>query len=246
MFEAPLPSTPHRSPAAAARPRRLHRLTLALAVCSALLLVATPQTSLAAEAATPSPAVAAALAQFDQASAGQGAAADAAAEQFRSLSAADPGNPVLRAYAGAATTMQARSALLPWKKLGLVEDGLALIDKALAQLTPAHDTPGLRGVPASLETRFTAASTFLALPAMFNRHDRGERLLAELLANAQLASAPLPFQAAVWLRAGMTAADAHQAEQARQWFDKAARSATPVAAAAQARLAQLDKTAKAP
>lgn len=206
MHQPTLHPAPHDRARASSgrRPQMLHHLTLALALCSALWLASTPAPCQAADAA-PSTAVATALAQFAQASAGQTAAIDPAAEQLRALSAAQPDSPVLRAYAGAATAMQSRTTLLPWKKMSLAEDGLAMIDKALAQLTPAHDAPGLRGVPASLETRFTAASTFLALPAMFNRHERGEQLLAQVLASPLLASAPAAFQSAV----------AH-AEQARQ------------------------------
>ena len=38
---------------------------------------------------------------------------------------------------------------------------------AAARHRPADDAPRYRGTPASLEVRFTAASTFLALPSMF-------------------------------------------------------------------------------
>ena len=36
-------------------------------------------------------------------------------------------------------------------------------------LQPAHDAPLHRDTPASLETRFVAANTFLGMPSMFNR-----------------------------------------------------------------------------
>lgn len=182
---------------------------------------------------------AAALAQFSRAVAGDDSAVDAALAQWRALMAADPAQPVWRAYAGAATAMQARSTLLPWKKMAYADDGLALIDKALAQLGPAHDSQLVGGVPASLRVRFTAASTFNALPAMFNRGDRGARLMDGLLKSPLLAAAPLAFRGAVWLSAADDAARAQRADESRQWLQKLAASGAPQAAAAQARLKAL-------
>lgn len=202
---------------------------------SAVLLAAL---GLPAQAAAPQQ-MAAAMADFQQATQGREAAIEPAAAKWRALSDAEPGNPLLRAYAGSATTMLANTTLLPWRKMGHVEDGLAMIDKALAQLTPAHDAPAPDGVALGLEARFVAASTFLALPSMFKRHDRGERLLAEVLQHPALDAAPLSFKASVWMRAGQQAAQAKRADEARQWLQKAASSGTPLAAAAQARLKEL-------
>lgn len=132
---------------------------------------------------------------FGQASASHDSAAiEAAAAEFKALSDAAPADPVLRAYLGAATAMRASTTLLPWRKMSHAEDGLAQIDKALAQLTPQHDAPGRRQVPASLETRFVAASTFLALPAMFHRGARGAQLLAQVRSSPLLAGTPQAFR----------------------------------------------------
>ena len=185
------------------------------------------------------PAQAAAMAQFNRAVAGDDSAVDSALAQYRALMAADPAQPVWRAYAGAATTMQARSTLLPWKKMAYADDGLALIDKALAQLSPAHDSKRVGGVPASLLVRFTAAGTFNAMPAMFNRGDRGARLMDELLKSPLLASAPLGFRGAVWLRAADDAVQAQRADESRQWLRKVVASGAPQAPLAQARLRAL-------
>ena len=97
--------------------------------------------------------------QFMRANAGDEAAIEKSADAFSELLKAEPGNPVLLAYAGAATSMKANTTMLPWKKMRHAEDGMALLDKALALLTPAHDAPLQHGVPAALEVRFTAAST---------------------------------------------------------------------------------------
>jgi hypothetical protein len=155
------------------------------------------------------------------------------------LSQEKPANPVLRAYAGAATAMRASTTLLPWKKLNHAEDGLALVDKALAQLTPAHDAPLYRHVPATLEVRFTAAGTFLAMPSMFNRHERGLKLLDEVAKSPLMDAAPPPFKGLVWMRAGQEAAKAQRNAEAREWFQKVSASGAPQAPAAQARLKDL-------
>ena len=210
------------------------------ALAAAVLVGATLLAPMAPAQAADTAAYVAALTEFLR-GAGEGgdAAIETAAEQFGKLSQAGPNDPVLRAYAGASTSMRARTTMLPWKKMGYAEDGLAQIDKALALLTPAHDAPGYRGVPASLETRFTAAGTFLALPSMFNRGARGAKLLEEVAKSPLLDASPLPFKAAVWLRAGQEAAKAQNAAEARQWLEKVVASGAPQAAAAQARLKEL-------
>lgn len=202
------------------------------AACIALLL------SAPARAAEPA-AFAQAITPFMQALEGRDDAIDPAIEQLTRLSRAEPQDPVLRAYAGAATALRARVVLLPWSKMTAAEDGLALIDKALAQLAPEHDAPRYRGTPGSLETRFVAAGTFLAMPSMFNRQARGQKLLDEVATSPLLEAAPLGFRGAVWLRAGQEAAKAQQPEQARRWLQKVADSGAPQAAAAQARLKAL-------
>ena len=131
---------------------------------------------------------------FQRASGGEDSAIGLAATQFAALSRSQPLDPVLLAYAGAATSMQARTTWLPWRKLGYAENGLAQIDKALALLTPAHETTLHRGVPVALETKLTAAGTFLALPSMFHRGERGRRLLDEVMTHSVYPTTPAAFQ----------------------------------------------------
>ncbi|ODU60242.1 MAG: hypothetical protein ABT02_06590 [Comamonadaceae bacterium SCN 68-20] len=134
---------------------------------------------------------------FLLASEGQDAALASALAGFGALSQAEPASPVLLAYRGAATAMQARTTYLPWRKMAYAEDGLALLDKALAMLQPAHDAPGQRQIPAVLDVKLVAANTFLALPAMMNRRDRGVKLLGEVARSPLLPSAPPAFQESV-------------------------------------------------
>jgi hypothetical protein len=167
---------------------------------AATVAVDTSATRSAVPASTEA-AYATAFAAFNRALAGDDAALDAAAAQFQALLTADATQPAFRAYLGSAIAMKARTTMLPWKKMGYADDGLAQIDKALAQLTPAHDLQTLGGVPASALVRYSAASTFLALPAMFNRADRGTRLMDELRKSPALAASPAAFQAEVQARA---------------------------------------------
>jgi len=219
----------------------VRRDVLRVAAVAAIGAVAAAWLTLAAPAACAADAVGfeAAFAQFQRAMAGDDDAIDGAARQFAGLAAADPADPVLQAYSGAATALQARAALLPWKKMSYADEGLARIDKALALLQPAHDTPLHRQTPGSLEARFVAASTFLGMPAMFNRRARGQRLLDEVLQSPLFASSPLPFRGSVWLRAGVAAAADNRAADARRWFEQVVASGAPQAAAAQAKLKEL-------
>lgn len=189
--------------------------------------------------AQPVAAFGAAFARFQQAAPGQSDAIEDAAELFTRLLAEHPADPVLRAYLGAATALRATTTVLPWRKLQHADDGLALIDKALAQLAPEHDAVAHRGVPAVLETRFVAANTFLGLPGMFNRGERGRKLLADVLASPLFDAAPAPFRATVWMRAGRQAEADQQAAQARQWYELVVASNAAQAAAARSRLKDL-------
>jgi len=181
----------------------------------------------------------AAFATFQRAAAGDESAIEDAASQFATLADADPTDPLLLAYSGAASALRARASVLPWKKLSFADEGLARIDKALALIQPAHDTLRHRGTPASLETRFVAANTFLGMPAMFNRRARGAKLLADVLASPQFSTSPLPFRGTVWLRAGDAAAADDRPADARRWFEQVVASGAPQAAVAQTRLKEL-------
>jgi hypothetical protein len=87
-------------------------------------------------------------------------------------------------------------------------------------------------VPAVLEVRFTAASTFLAVPGFMNRGARGSSLLAEVLASPLFASAPLAFQGNVWLSAARYAAAQGHQDEARNHLDNITRNKAPQAEAA--------------
>jgi hypothetical protein len=195
------------------------------------VLAAVSQARAAAE-----PAFQSAFQQFSQASGGDASAIDKAADAFANLLKAEPANPVLMAYAGASEAMKARNTALPWKKMSYAEDGLALVDKALALLTPAHDAALQRGTPGSLEVRFVAANTFLAMPGFMNRGARGAKLLDEVLASPLFAAAPLPFQGTVWMLAASTATKDKRVEDAQRYLNEVISRNAPQADKARALL----------
>ena len=174
-----------------------------------------------------------AFSHFMQANAGDAGAIDRAAEAFSALLKTEPANPVLMAYTGAATAMKATTTWLPWKKMAFAEDGLSQLDKALALLNPAHDAPVQNSTPGVLEVKFVAANTFLAVPGFMNRHDRGAKLLGDVLANPLLASAPLGFKGTVWLKAATEASKAKNTLEAKRYLDLIVQQHAPQAAQAQ-------------
>ncbi|MEX8502560.1 MAG: hypothetical protein AB3X41_05895 [Leptothrix ochracea] len=176
-------------------PRRLV-ITAALLGSSLLLSTAPPRTH-AAEPQAVTSSTEALLADFVRASEGDSALIEPTAHALRQLSQKYPSDVVLMAYAGSATAMRATTTFWPWKKMAFADEGLAMLDKSLALLTPAHAAPIYRGTPAVLDVKFTAANTFLALPGFFNRKNRGLKLLAEVASSPLLKSSPPPFQAAV-------------------------------------------------
>jgi hypothetical protein len=186
--------------------------------------------------AAPETAFEAAYQVFARASGGDTAAVDKAADAFEALLKAEPAHPVLMAYAGASTALKATTTLLPWKKMGFAEDGMALIDKSIALLTPAHDAPLQHGTPGALEVKFIAANTFLAVPGFMNRSARGAKLLGDVLASPLLAASPLPFRGQVWMRAAKLAQADNRPADARRWLDEVVRSGAPQAASAKASL----------
>jgi len=186
--------------------------------------------------AAPDAAFEAAFKHFIGASSGDKTAIDPAADEFEALLKDEPTNPVLMAYTGAATAMRAGVALMPWKKMGYAEDGMAMLDKALALLTPAHDALMQHGTPGSLEVRFVAANTFLSVPPFMNRAARGTKLLNEVLDSPLFAKAPLPFQGNVWMRAAALATKEQRTADAQRYLNEVISRNAPQAEKARAML----------
>jgi hypothetical protein len=231
------------APAITARPQPLRRPVLSLALW-ALLAVCGPMRIASAQAPDPNAALGVAMdavyyESMNRASKDNVPAIESAADQYGKLLAANPGNPLVLAYTGAATALRAYSTILPWKKIRYVEDGLALIDKSLLLLTPDQEIIWPNGTPVGVEARFVAAKTFLDVPPFFNRHARGERLMKEVLAHPQLANAPLDLRGEIWLQAAQQALDDKRGADARRWYETIISAKAPQSAKAQARLKEL-------
>jgi len=173
---------------------------------------------------------------FIVASNGDDSAVDAAASEFDALLKAEPANPVLMAYTGAATALRAKTTMMPWKKMGYAEDGLAMVDKAVAMLAPAHDAVVQHGTPGSIEVRFVAANAFLGVPPFMNRGPRGAKLLNEVLDSPLFEKAPLPFQGTVWMRAAALASKEQRTADAQRYLNEVISRNAPQADKARALL----------
>lgn len=186
---------PHSSPAT--QPAVDRRFALRRGLAALALVTCLGPLAAAPAWAADTPAQQAALQAFQLARAGDEGQIPSAVEKLQALSQAEPGQPLWLAYAGAATALQARTTFAPWKKMRYTEDGLAMIDKALALLPTLAEGAQHNNVPVPLEVKLTAASTFLALPSMFNRGERGRRLLDEVQKDPGYAATPAGFKDAV-------------------------------------------------
>lgn len=206
---------------------RLRQL-LATALLGTLLVSAQAQTP-------PDPAVEAAIRSFLNTPESDSSQSSTATE-LQQLSSQRPTDPRLMAYAGAATSRLARTTLLPWRKMRYADDGLAMIDKALLLIRPEHELAPAGAVPPALDTRLVAASTFLAVPGMFNRSARGEKLLADLLQHPALPGLPPEFRSAVYFLAGEHAQKNQRPDEARRHYERVIQLRGPKADAARAAL----------
>lgn len=179
---------------------------------------------------------------YQKALAQGGQATDDAVARFEKLAAADsPLAPLFLAYLGSAQTLQGRDAWMPWTKMRATERGLDTLEKALRRLEARHDREVLRGVAVAVEARLVAASTFIAVPSMFNRYDLGKETLRAALASPAYPSAPAAVKARLHRLAAVAAArdgkPADEAAHLRQALDVAPND--PDAGAARRRLQAL-------
>jgi len=89
--------------------------------------------------------------------AGDEEAAEKALELLEELVRESPNDPLTLAYLGSAKLLEAKRAWLPWRKQALGEEGLGLLDQAVA------------GRPANLEIRFLRGMSSYPLPSLFGR-----------------------------------------------------------------------------
>lgn len=127
-------------------------------------------------------------------------------EAFAKLLESDPSNPLYMTYLGSTWMLKARDAWFPWNKMKHAERGLALMDKALSLLGPAHGEalPGQMSV--SAQVRSIAAIGFVRLPdARFKRLRQGNDMLRALIESAEVRNLPGPATAHLHYFAGEAA-----------------------------------------
>ncbi|SFV07166.1 hypothetical protein [Pseudoduganella namucuonensis] len=179
--------------------------------------------------------------QFMACLSGDGKTCEAAIEKFNALAAGHPGHPLLAAYAGAGTAILGRDAYMPWNKLKYAEDGADAVEKALAQLTPAHDEALFHGTPESVETRMLAATTLLSLPDFMNRSASGKRALEAALKSSVFGQAAPPVRARLLALAARTAKAEQRGDDEAAYLKQIVALApqAPEAARASSRLKEL-------
>ena len=138
-----------------------------------------------------------------------------ALQRFRSLSQDYPQEPVFIAYLGACMTLQGRDATNNIEKERLTDEGLGEIDRALKRLSASAD----QGSPRYLDTLLVAANTFIHIPAFFNRHDEGKRLLQEILGYHAFDGMAAGFKAATYMAAVLVARGAGDDGKYRRYLN---------------------------
>lgn len=153
------------------------------------------------------------------------------AEKLQQLVQQNPGQALLLAYSGAATSRLAMTTIFPWKKLNYAESGLAMLDKALILFSRQN-----QGIQSELEAKFVAANTFLAVPEFMNRQQRGQQLLNEVLKHKELPTLDTELHAAILFKGAQQASTAKNPELARQYLKQLLTLQTKLAGPAQAML----------
>ena len=178
------------------------------------------------------------------------AAADLAAlATFRQLLAQEPGNPLLLSYTGAATAKAAQYKTSREEKIQAVTSGMVMLERALKSVgskagtadTMTHNSQlAMHGaVPVSLEVRFVAANTFLALPSSLHQHAQGGKLLDGILNDEEFARSGIAFRGAVWMQAATQAAKQHRDLDAKHWLNQILEQQAPQTEKAKAMLQTL-------
>jgi hypothetical protein len=200
-----------------------------------LVLVTALSTSVQADEPTT---LAAARAEFLRGRAGDGAAVERANHMLEQLAAAHSGDPLVLAYYGASFALLGRDAWAPWSKAKYTEKGLAILDKAVAMITPELDR-----TPAGIETRLVASATFLVVPGMFHHFEAGKACVREALASPAFAAAPAEVRADLLMQSAAVARKEERAADEADALERAIAAApeAPVVAPARRRLAEVGR-----
>ena len=188
-----------------------------------------------------------AKAQFESGRAGSHDATERAQQLFSQLLHRDAGNPLYLAYYGSTYTLQARDSLAPWTRIKLINQGTAMLDRALAMLD--HSPATARTVAArpedgtaALETRLVAMAVFIALPeTLFHRRAAARREYQRAVASPDFSAAPVDLQGHLQYEGALIAREEGDAANERAALQRVLALAPPSIdlAEVRARLAEL-------
>ncbi|WP_417877865.1 hypothetical protein [Vibrio sp.] len=164
------------------------------------------------------------LHRFNQAEQGNSALVDSVHDELAVLIEQQGATPLTLVYLGCTQTLQGREAFMPWNKMKFTESGLATIQKGLdlmaSQPIPVQEQQRLQGLPEYLLATAMAATTYTALPDMFNHFERGYELYLALINDPSFNQQPFSFTAWIYRYAIEAALRADDQTQAQAWVDE--------------------------
>jgi hypothetical protein len=92
-----------------------------------------------------------------------------------------PSSPVVQVLRGSTLTLMGRDAWMPWTKMKLADEGIALLERTLRDLTPADHQAQFEGVPVDNFVTFITGATYTRLPDLFHKKIEGQALLDSLV-----------------------------------------------------------------
>ncbi|MGY0615110.1 hypothetical protein [Vibrio sp. FJH11] len=162
------------------------------------------------------------LNRFNQAEQGNSGLVDSVHDELSELLEEQGATPLTLVYLGITETLQGREAFMPWNKMKFTEHGLTTIQKGLDlmlnQPIPVHEQQRLQGLPEYHLATAMAATTYTALPDMFNHFERGYEMYLVLLDEPSFSQQPFAATAWVYRYAIEAALRAEDVEQAKKWF----------------------------
>ncbi|MDF2155232.1 hypothetical protein [Vibrio sp. CAU 1672] len=162
------------------------------------------------------------ISQFNQAAQGDSALINEVNDKLSLLIKEQGATPLTLVYLGSSETLQGREAWMPWNQLKITERGLATIQKGIDlmanQPIPLQEQQRLNGLPEYQLATAMAATTFTALPDLFNHFERGYELYLSLLNNPGFTQQPFPATSWVYRYAIQAALRAEDRSQAERWL----------------------------
>ena len=162
------------------------------------------------------------LHRFHQAEQGNSDMVDSVHDELSTLLEQQGATPLTLVYLGCTQTLQGRDAFMPWNKMKFTERGLATIQKGLDlmahQPLPIQEQQRLQGLPEYLLATAMAATTYTALPDMFNQFERGYELYLALFNDPSFRQQSFSSTAWIYRYAIEAALRADDTTQAKAWL----------------------------